>query len=290
MPVLNPYADVDWSCPGLRGNLHAHSTQSDGRATQQQMFDAYAGAGHGFSMLSDHDRWATTAQLAALDAHGMLLVPGQEVTRDGGHILQVGGSAEVKADDDRQRVLDGIAAVGGLAVMNHPNWYKENNHWTQEQLMELRGYTGIEVYNAAIADMEGDHCAFNRWDRLLSHGHRTWGFANDDAHGVEQIARAWNVAYPTAPGVAGVITALGTGRFYTSSGLDIGSVSCDGDMVTVCCPGAERIAAITDWGRRIAQADGSSLRACLPDKGTYLRFACFGRGERGAWTQPFFRC
>lgn len=289
MTLLNPYAGVDWNRPGLSGNLHAHSTQSDGRAAPQAMIDAYAGLGHGFFMLSDHDRWTSAEELAALNAHGMTLVSGQEVTKDGEHILQIGGRQPVTAEEDRQRVLDGISAAGGLSVMNHPNWFREQDHCRQERLMELSGYTGIEVVNALIDELEGDRWAFNRWDRLLGHGRRVWGFANDDAHGVEHAGRAWNVAYPTAPGAQGVVAALGAGRFTASTGLDLGRVGVDGEVVEVCCPGAERIQAITDWGRHIAAADGQRLRAALPPGATYLRFACLGRGERGVWTQPFFR-
>jgi len=289
MPLIDPYAGVDWTRPGLGGNLHAHSTNSDGRAAPQAMLDAFARKGHGFCMLSDHDRWTSATDLAALNGHGMVLLPGQEVTREGEHILQVGGTAPVAAEADRQRVLDAISANGGLAVMNHPNWFRENDHCRQERLMELRGYTGIEVANAVIDELEGDRWAFDRWDRLLGHGRRVWGFANDDAHGVEQVGQAWNTVYPQAPGADGVIAALAAGRFAASTGLDLGSVHLDGESVTVVCPGASRIIALCDWGRRIAQVDGTSLRAHLPEKATYLRFACLGSGESGVWTQPFFR-
>lgn len=289
MTLSNPYADVDWSRPGLRGNLHAHSVRSDGRATPQAMMDAYARIGHGFTMLSDHDIWSEPADLAALDAHGMILLAGQEVSREGRHLLQVGGQSMIAASKDRQQVIDGIRSVGGLAVLNHPNWFREQDHWLQERLMELQGYAGIEVVTALIDELEGDRWAFNRWDRLLGHGRRVWGFANDDAHGVDQVGRAWNVVYPQAPGVDGIIAALGSGRFAASTGLDLGSIAVDGDTVTVSCPQAERIIAITDWGRRVAQVDGQHLRAQCPDKATYLRFACLGGAERGVWTQPFFR-
>jgi hypothetical protein len=291
MPILDPYAGVDWSRPGLRGNLHVHSTQSDGQATPQKTLDAYAYRGHGFAMLSDHDRWTSAEELAALDARGMVLLPGQEVSRDGGHILQVGGTAAVAPDQDRQHVLDAIAAVGGLAVMNHPNWLHdhEKEHWPLAGLLALRGYAGIEVVNAVIDELEGDRCAFNRWDRLLGHGRRIWGFANDDAHALHHVGQAWNVVHPLAPGTAGVVAALAAGRFFASTGLEVGRILVDGDSVEVSCPDAECIIATTDWGRRVGMIDGTRLRAHLPAGSTYLRFACLGRGERAAWTQPFFR-
>ncbi len=166
MPLLDPYAGVDWRLPGCAGNLHAHSTRSDGRAAPQAMLAAYAAAGHGFSMLSDHDTWTSPEMLAGLDAHGLRLIPGQEITRDGEHILQVGGTAPAAPVADRQRVIDAIRAAGGLAVMNHPNWFREQDHCRQERLMELQGYAGIEVANAVIDVHEGDRwaCSCPHWD------------------------------------------------------------------------------------------------------------------------------
>ena len=51
MPSLSPF-----SLPGRfwRGNLHTHSTLSDGALEPPQVIEAYKNAGYDFMMLSDH--------------------------------------------------------------------------------------------------------------------------------------------------------------------------------------------------------------------------------------------
>lgn len=288
MRITDPYAGVDWSGRGLRGNLHVHSRQSDGEAEPQAVIDRYAALGYGFLMLSDHDRRTELPQLAGYDAHGMVLVPGSEVTAEGPHLLHVGGEGHVEPNADRQRVLDAIRGCGGLAVMNHPNWFNDCDHWPHEALLALHGYDGIEIFNALIGELPGTAYALDRWDRLLSRGRRVWGFANDDAHRLEHAGQGWNVAFPSSRDANGVVEALRSGRFYASSGVAIDRISVEGERITIASAQADRIVAIGDWGRRLAVADGTTMSFVMPAKEPYVRFECWGRGERFAWTQPFF--
>ena len=71
--ILNPYdgAGRRW----LRGNLHVHTTQSDGSHRPQETVDAFAAHGYDFLMLSDHDRLTDPAQF---DDRGMMLIPGND--------------------------------------------------------------------------------------------------------------------------------------------------------------------------------------------------------------------
>ncbi len=287
MRIADPYYGVDWSS-GLRGNLHCHSQQSDGSAPPQEVIAAYAAAGHGFLMLSDHDTLTTTERYAQWDAHGLVLVPGSEITRDGPHLLRVGGDGEIAPDEDRQRVIDAIGAAGGLAVMNHPNWFAEHDHCPQDTLVVLSGYAGIEIYNAVIAEFEGSPYALDRWDRLLSRGRRLWGFANDDAHHLRQVGQAWNVAFPRTRDAGGVVAALREGRFYASTGVTIERITVTEDVLEIVAPEAGRIVATGVHSKRLAMADGDRLRLRVPDGTPYVRFECWGRGERFAWSQPFF--
>ena len=45
----------DKSIPWLKGNLHAHTTESDGSRPPQEVVDDYAARGYDFLMISDHD-------------------------------------------------------------------------------------------------------------------------------------------------------------------------------------------------------------------------------------------
>jgi predicted metal-dependent phosphoesterase TrpH len=285
--LANPYERVDFS-KGLRTNLHMHTTQSDGAAEPQAMIDAYAEAGFDAVMMSDHDVFTDEARYSQWDARGMALIPGTEISRAGPHVLQIGGIAAVPPHADRQRVLDEILAAGAVAVMNHPNWFKDNDHCAQELLQSLSGYHAIEIFNAKIGELQGTAYATERWDRLLGRGRRIWGMANDDAHSIPGVGQGYNVVFAADRTAGSVISALRDGCFYASTGVVIDRLEVAGDAVTIAAAAADRIVAIMDWGVRTAVADAPQLTVRVPQKATYIRFECWGRGERFAWTQPLF--
>ena len=159
--IENPYTDP--AAPWLKGNLHAHTTESDGTRPPQEVIDDYAARGYDFLMLSDHDK---VTDPGAFQGRGMVLIPGNEVTAKGPHLLHVNGRAPLAPLEDRQLVLDGIEReAGSFAVITHPNWQDHYNHCPQERLEAWKGYLGIEVYNGVIRRHSGSPLASDRWDR-----------------------------------------------------------------------------------------------------------------------------
>jgi hypothetical protein len=288
-PRLNhPYTDLNGGT-WLKGNLHAHTTNSDGHRPMQRVIDVYAGLGHEFLMLSDHDRFTSPADLANADARGMVLIPGTEISANGPHLLHVGAGGPVEPNADRQQVIDDIGKAGGFAVYNHPNWFARFDHCPQKVLEESEGYAGIEIYNWVISRLPGSEYATDRWDMLLSTGKHAWGFANDDSHRADgEDGHGWNVAYVRERSPAGVIGALAAGRFYASTGVVIRDISVDGAGIEIITENAQKIVAYRDNGVRFAQVDGAAIAVEVPQETAYVRFECWGAGESFAWTQPFF--
>lgn len=273
--------------PWIKGNLHAHTTNSDGPFSPQDTIDAYAARGYGFLMLSDHDQ---ITDASGLVSRGMVLIPGSEITAEGPHLLHVNAQRVVAPVADRQSVIDAIQSSGGFAIACHPNWEAGFNHCPQERLESWRGYTGIEVYNGVIDWLPGSPLASDRWDRLLAQGRRVWGYANDDCHIPDDIGVAWNMVQ-AAPGNAGdILAALFEGRFYASTGVTIDRIDVNGRTVQVVTENAQRIIAFTDYARRLSFADGPELSYTVPDDvaGSYIRIECWGQGQQMAWAQPIF--
>lgn len=285
MKIANPYLDAP--VPWRRGNLHAHTTLSDGDREPQELIDCYAALGYDFLAISDHDMIADTS---ALDARGLTLLPANEVTLNGPHIVHAGAGCVVPPGADRQAVLDAIGADAGFAVMAHANWERHFNHCPQERLDAWRGYLGVEIYNGLVRTHEGNPLATDRWDMLLSRGRRVWGFANDDAHHTGGEGIAWNMVQSESRSAAALLDAMRAGRFYASTGVTIESVCVSGNVIRVSTRDAQRIAVSADHARRIAQADAAAIAFAVPGdlECTYVRFECFGAGESMAWTQPFF--
>lgn len=287
MNIENPYADLkggQW----LRGNLHSHTTRSDGQRSPQEVIDDYARRGYKFLMLSDHDVLTSIEDLRDLDAKGMVLIPGNEITGDGPDLLHVNARRKISPVGQRQQMIQDATASGGFIVVCHPNCYNQFDQCTIHQLHEWYGYAGIEIYNGVIGRLDGSPYATNKWDMVLNRRRRVWGFANDDSHAARDVAQGWNHAYVHEPSLAGVTEALATGRFYPSTGVTIANIRVEGTRITIETENAQRIVALKQIGNRIAVADQRSIEVEVPPDAVYVRFECWGSGEQFAWTQPFF--
>ena len=287
--IENPYGNLKggrW----LVGNLHTHTTASDGQRDHQAVIDDYAGRGYGFLMISDHDIYTALDDYQQYDFQGMIALAGNEITANGSHMLHVGAVDWVEPHADRQRVIDEVNATGGgLILFNHPNWHANFNHCPQELFERCEGYAGQEIYNGVISRLKGSPYATNRWDMLLTQGRRVWGFANDDSHAATgDVGLGWNVAYVTEETADGVVEALRAGRFYASTGVEINEIWVEGNTIGIATENAERIVALRDGAERFAVADGRDIQVEVPEGTGYLRFECWGAGEGFAWTQPFF--
>ncbi len=289
MRIEHPYERLSGSGQWICGNLHSHTTFSDGARGRQEVIDDYAARGHGFLMISDHDFFTSADDHRSLNARGMTLIPGNEITANGPHMLHVNGTRRIEPHADRQKAIDEAVADGGFVIINHPNWQSRFSHCPQELLDQWTGYSGIEIYNGTVGRLAGSPYATNRWDMVLAAGRRVWGFANDDSHlPVDDVGLGWNCAYVRQRGVAGVVEALRDGRFYATTGVVITGISVDGGRIRIETENAERIVALRDVASRIKVVDARSIEVDVPPDATYVRFECWGRGEAFAWTQPFF--
>jgi len=284
MPVrlVSPYLSHGFGW--MRGNLHTHTTNTDGTLSPTETALAYARLGYGFLCLSDHD--TLTWPVDAPDS--LIMAPGLEVG-GGPHILAVNVETEIPHDASRQEVIDAIRDAGGLAVLNHPNWEYHFNHFPQEQIEALTGFAGIEIYNGVIEPLEGCALATDRWDLLLSRGKRAWGFAHDDTHHESLIGRAWLMAQVGRATREGVAEALAHGRFYCSTGVEIEQVAVEADTISVRAPNADHIRFYGQWGRLVHFADGCEASYQAGGReGGYVRIECYGSRAARAWTQPIY--
>jgi hypothetical protein len=281
----HPYSAGD--LPWLRGNLHAHTTGSDGQLSPQELIDAYAALGYDFLMISDHD---VVTQLRNLDHQGLALITGNEITAYGPHLLHVHAHRCISPDKDRQRMIDAINADGGFCIVNHPNWTENFNHCPQDMLESWQDYAGIEIFNGVTVRAEGSPWADDRWDMLLSKGRRVWGFANDDAHRPADCGLAWNAVQCASRKPAHIVRALREGRFFASTGVQIKAIAVEGATVRIETEDAQRIRVVSSHGRVVETIDRATAEYTVPADfpWPYIRLQCFGFGDMQGFTQPFF--
>ena len=292
--IEHPYENLSGG-QWLRGNLHTHTNRSDGARPPQAVIDDYAGRRYDFLMISDHDVYTSDEDLSHYDARGMVLIPGNEVTANGSHLLHVNANRMIAPCPQRQTILN--EATGSdpqsFVIVCHPNWsfpaFSMFNHTSREQLEEWVGYTGLEIYNGVIGRLDGSPYATNKWDMLLSQGRHVWGYAHDDSHASKNdVELGWNVVYAKSNSLSEIVNALQRGRFYASTGVVIRDIKVSGTTIRIETENAERIVALHQAGCRFTQVDGSVIEVEAPPQATYVRFECWGRGESFAWTQPFY--
>ena len=288
MPKLDhPYRQLtngQW----LRGNLHTHTNNSDGAERPQRVINDYAKLGYDFLAISDHDILTNSRDYKKWNNRGMVLLPGNEITANGSHILHVGADRLVPPLPQRQEVFNRVTAGSGLAVVAHPNWQESFDYTSIDKLREWVGYHGLEVFNTVIGRLQGSPYCTNKWDILLSEGRRLFGYANDDSHIRSDIGNGWNMVYSRERTAKGILAAIAAGRFYPSTGVIISSIRVQGSRIRIETENARRIVAIGHLGTRLQVTDDNHIDFEAKPDSSYVRFECWGDGEQFAWTQPFF--
>jgi hypothetical protein len=105
----------------LAGDLHAHTVHSDGVLTVQELAVLAVERGLDFIAVTDHNTTSHHAELsAAASRYGITLLPGQEVTTDGGHAGALGDVGWIDFRREPDDWLEATEACGGLLSVNHP--------------------------------------------------------------------------------------------------------------------------------------------------------------------------
>lgn len=289
MKITHPYENLNGGS-WLRGNLHTHTTNSDGNRNMQEVINTYADLGYQFLSISDHDIFTDRTIYDNIDNKGLILLPGNEISNRGQHLVHVNGDRRIEPHADRQRVIDDVNSTQGFIVVAHPNFTSDFNHCPFDLFQQWTGYVGMEIFNATVGRCEGSPYATNKWDMLLSEGRRPWGFAHDDAHfmpGNIDVGVGWNMVYSDSSNAENIVTSLRDGRFYCSTGVVIKTIQVEGTEIIIKCKNASRIVGITLNGQRIAWSDSGAIKLDVSELSGYVRFECWGDGESNAWTQPF---
>ena len=218
MSFVNPFEKEGiW----LKGNLHCHTTNSDGVLSPQEKVDYYVEQGYDFLAITDHDTYTETDKL---DSGDMVLLDGIEFTAkdlqrtDGYHVgFHIGGvniRNPLPFCLGPQETIDFIKEQGGFAVINHPYWCGQ----TVMELLELKNYDAIEAFNSVCEHGWGRGSSTQIWDGLLANGRAVPGLGTDDAHEKEYSFHGFIMLKARSKDTASIMEALNEGAFYGSTG------------------------------------------------------------------------
>ena len=304
--------DSMFAAPGqfYRGNLHTHSTRSDGVLDPQEVCRRYAAEGYDFMALTDHmiglydypvtdtTGYRTTAFTTILGAE---LHSGAMQNGELWHILAVGLPADFEpptAPDFHptatQEPGPALAArarsTGAYVAIAHPEW----SGLSLEDARSLDQAHAVEVYNHGCAVGADRPHGFYILDRLLEEGRKLSLCATDDAHFSEpDHFGGWVMVKAEENDPDALVAALKAGHNYSSTGPEFRAIHWEERRVVV---ESSAVASV------IVQGKGAAAVACHGDSMTravvsldrfeqseWLRVTIIDRAGRRAWCNPVWR-
>ena len=218
-----------------KGNTHAHSTQSDGRLSPEEVFETYHAAGYDFLALTDH--WRVNDEQRY---KGMLVVPGVEYDFDFQtqvlHLVclypKASDARSVTRGLSHQAVIGHVNKAGGVVIAAHPAWSLN----TPALLASLDGVEISEVYNT-MSDEPFNGPRGNSeslLDVTAANGKYYRLVAADDSHPYQgEQCVSWVMVQAAELSVPAILQALRAGRFYATQGPAFHDISIDDGRITV---------------------------------------------------------
>lgn len=286
----------------FKGNIHAHTLDSDGSYSPADIARFYRESGYDFLSITDHGILTDTSSFTSprfLTIPGEELCIGQSVNGRFTHVVALNIREELPvADFNRevspQKTIDLIADLGGSAIVAHPYWSDLNVN----DLADLEGTLGIEVYNTACEYEIGRGHSSVHWDDLLVMGKRPLGFAVDDTHGrvrryqPEDYCKAWISVKASALTAEEIMESIKNGLFYSSTGPSIKDIRVEGDEIFVKSSPARSVAFLSNTSSGIMHTaeEGSIEDVSYELKGQeiYVRVEVTDKLGRKAWSNPIY--
>ena len=309
-----------------KGNLHSHTTNSDGRLTSAEAAAFYKNNGYHFLCLSEHDYYTDLRD--QIDGETFILLPGVEASvnlldETGSYVKKthhihgiLGNEAMRKAAGDKllkhgerlipprfygewdglkaaQDMIDTLNARGCFTTYNHPAWSRVE----MDEVADLKHVWAVEVYNygTVVECGEGYDSVF--WEAMLRKGTRVGGFASDDNHNPPKFFDSFGgfvMVRSEELSHEAIVNHLMAGDYYFSAGPSIYQWGIEDGEVFVECSKAERINFIV--GGPVGRSETilhhvtplTGGRQVLRGDETYVRVECEDAMGRKAWTNAFF--
>ncbi len=285
----------------FRGNLHAHSTNSDGRLSPVELVNAYRQEGYDFLVISDHFmehygfavtdsralRDETFTTILGAELHGPSLA-------NGGlwHIVAAGLPLDFAPrawDESGPEIAARAAAAGAFIGLAHPAW----NGVTPSDALSVECAHAIEIHNEGHTN---DSDRGNGWylaDLLATAGRRINVFAADDAHFGDRADRfgGWVMVRAESREPEALLVALKAGHFYSSTGPEIAGISIDAEQIRISCSPVDRIL-VGGRGSTCRWLHGVGLTQASfplgPFGGAFCRVTIVDADGKRAWSNPIW--
>lgn len=304
--------DPAFTAPGRfwRGNLHTHSTNSDGVLPPEEVCRRYRAEGYDFLALTDHfvGLWGyPVTDTTGYRTGGFTTILGAELHSGAmangelWHILAVGLPADfapsnsphftpVAGQETAAEIAARAVAAGAFVAIAHPQW----SGLTLEDARAVTAAHAVEIYNHGCATGCDRPDGFAIADLLLTEGRRLTMVATDDAHFSEpDHFGGWVMVKAEENAPDALLAALKAGHFYSTQGPELRDVRIEGNRAIVESSAVSSVVAI-GWGTGAKGVHGHSMtRTEVPlDRllgSPWIRIAVIDAAGKRAWSNPIWR-
>ena len=305
--------------PWFKGNIHSHTTNSDGDSPPQHVASWYKDNNYDFLVLSDHNHLSILDDAENNNNKWPLLIPGEEITvRTIGlepAALHIGGIglSEVIMPGSYESNVEGINDIvskinkqEGLASINHPNY----QWWVSAQDIKhsSENIWAFEIFNGHMhANNQGSLNSMSTeeiWDDILSSGKFIYGVAADDSHHFTQEfnrnrsnpGRGWIIVSSESLSQKNIINSLRKGNFYSSIGVELKTLELSKEKIFIeikrkTKPPQDKtekfsFSVIHDKGVVFHELQNDHLEISTEGIKNYYRVVINSSNGEKAWTQP----
>lgn len=291
------------NCVWLKGNVHCHTTNSDGHLSPEEVIRAYRNHGFDWLIITDHNTYTDVSQYSQPD---FLLMNGIELTSGWQpriHInvfwdenlapYQPGEHVRLSTPEQTVAELRRLREAGCFLTLNHPHW-----SLLEPGDLDCSQFDAVEVFNYSTFRFDNMGLGTIYWDQMLRRGHKLFATASDDNHNGAPIDSigcdsfgGFTVIKARERSRRGILEALFAGSFYASAGPAIYDFYIEDSIATLKCSPCSRIWFSVD-GCNLKTKVGSYLtQYSIPlDKvhGSYIRAECMNAAGQTAYTNPLY--
>lgn len=191
-------------------DLHIHTNHSDGVMSVEQAVETAKNKGLTGMAITDHDTidGLKDAQKAC-KKHGLLFIPGLEITTPGGDILALNANKKIIFNGSYEKIIEDIHKNGGIAILAHPfAGHLPDPITDKEDVLEM--LDAIEVFNSNT-NLPANMMAIEFAKQIGKPG-----FAASDAHRPDEISKAFIGS--SATDAAGLMSAIKKGQVVIGIG------------------------------------------------------------------------
>ena len=300
-----------FTAPGqfYRGNLHTHSTRSDGALEPQEVCRRYQDAGYDFISLTDHFLGLYGYPITDTTPyhnenfttlHGAELHCSAMDNGDMWHVVAVGLPTDFTPPNAPYfRHFDSVETITSLTnraaeaaafiAIAHPHW----SGLTEADARRIPAAHAVEIYNhgCAIENDRGD--GLLSYDHMLNEGRQLTCIATDDAHfHAPDYFGGWVMVKAAENSPKALLAALKAGEFYSSTGPEIHDIRLTRLTVEVDC---SEVQTITVAGKGIAastiRGENLTTGSIALDRfavSPWIRITVIDHAGKRAWSNPIW--